>query len=891
VPDARHTCAQVVGKIGALDLAAQQWPELIPQLQGNVAAASASGVKQASLEALGYVCEDLPADALPQSQVNVVLTAVVAGMGRAEEAATRVVATKALDNALNFASQNFESEVERNYVMQMVCEGAVAPEPEVRRPRDGSATQRAAGARRGAGKPAGAGKLCPNCSLHARTQRAPARTPAAWRTTREHTPHAQRTHALAVRRRRCSPLLTAAARSVRSRAHRRSLARALACAQVRYACTECLANIVANYYPVMTAYMPSIFEISQRALTSAGDEAAAVQALEIWVNVCEHELDAQAAEGEAGAPTNFKFADAAAPQLVPLLLSKLVQGADADEGDEDDDDEWTLAKQARACLQEMSKTVGDTIVAVVMAFVQQHVGSPDWRAREAAVHAFAAIVDGQDASQLVTVVKNALPSLLGMMKDASPPVRRAAANAVSVCIESLHANADEEQPQLLSPEVLPPVLAALLEAVTAGDVAVAESAGYALSQVADGFAHAADDVTSGPLSPYFQNIVAALLALAERGEGGFKLRGDAYNTLCDVVGAATAADAPLLSTPNGLLPHILAKLAATMEATPASAEALQAQSELQGLLCGVLMVITHRLHRLGSPHHEALVTQYADTMMAGYLRVFACRSATVHGEALLAVSALAEAVGRDFGKYMPAFWPVLELGLRNFAEYTVCANAVATVGDICRAMDTDIAPYADPIMMSLLTDLASNELSATVKPGIISAFGDMAMSLGPSFARFLSHVLPMLAGAAQHSAAKAAAALAAGDEEAMEANIELRTAIMDAYTGIIQAMKDDEQKLIPDVTEAHLKPIAGGIMDFLAECCRDEAAMSNEMLLTAAAGLVGDLAEIPGVAAACVARAEFQQLLALCMAAEAHSSVREAAMATSERVRQNLGSS
>jgi importin subunit beta-1 len=153
VPDARHTCAQVVGKIGALDLAASEWPELIPQLQGNVAAASASGVKQASLEALGYVCEDLDHTALPQSQVNVVLTAVVAGMGRAEEAATRVVATKALDNALIFAAENFKSDVERNYVMQMVCEGAVAPEPEVRLLRAARAAERAAGARRAAGTP------------------------------------------------------------------------------------------------------------------------------------------------------------------------------------------------------------------------------------------------------------------------------------------------------------------------------------------------------------------------------------------------------------------------------------------------------------------------------------------------------------------------------------------------------------------------------------------------------------------------------------------------------------------------------------------------------------------------------------------------------------------
>jgi|APGre2960657444_1045066.scaffolds.fasta_scaffold00364_4 importin subunit beta-1 len=133
VKEARHTAAQAVGKVGALDLAAKRWPDLVPALQGNVASPSA-GVKQATLEALGYVCEDLDPSALEQAQVNVVLTAVVAGMRKEEEPATREVATKALDNALVFAKKNFETDGERNYLMQMLCEGAQAPELQARSP-------------------------------------------------------------------------------------------------------------------------------------------------------------------------------------------------------------------------------------------------------------------------------------------------------------------------------------------------------------------------------------------------------------------------------------------------------------------------------------------------------------------------------------------------------------------------------------------------------------------------------------------------------------------------------------------------------------------------------------------------------------------------------------
>ncbi len=47
------------------------------------------------------------------------------------------------------------------------------------------------------------------------------------------------------------------------------------------------------------------------------------------------------------------------------------------------------------------------------------------------------------------------------------------------------------------------------------------------------------------------------------------------------------------------------------------------------------------------------------------LRVFACRSATVHEEALLAVGAFTYATGRQFVKYLEPFFAVLLQGLTN----------------------------------------------------------------------------------------------------------------------------------------------------------------------------------------------------------------------------------
>lgn len=55
------------------------------------------------------------------------------GMKKDEtDSQVRLAATVALYNALEFAQTNFDNDAERNYVMQMICEGTIAPDPKVR---------------------------------------------------------------------------------------------------------------------------------------------------------------------------------------------------------------------------------------------------------------------------------------------------------------------------------------------------------------------------------------------------------------------------------------------------------------------------------------------------------------------------------------------------------------------------------------------------------------------------------------------------------------------------------------------------------------------------------------------------------------------------------------
>lgn len=406
------------------------------------------------------------------------------------------------------------------------------------------------------------------------------------------------------------------------------------------------------------------------------------------------------------------------------------------------DDDWTVAKAAGSAVQLLSETTTDEIVPLVIPFIEQNIQSTEWNSRDAAVMCFGCILSGPHETSLAPLVKQALPQIVQMLRDPSESVKDTASWTLGR-ITDLACGAIDVDSQLS-------ILVQALVQGLQGEPRVATNCAWALMNLCDQLGGAANLTPEGnpaptaPISPLFEGIVSTLLAASDRPSNEANARSSAYEALSTAV-AGCAQDT---------LPHVN-NVAVTVLDRQGKLNAMASQlvgvddrnswAELQTNLCSVLQALTRRLGKDIVPLGDQIMGSLLTTIQACGTQSEALE------DAFMAVGAFAVAAEAAFEKYLPSFNPFLISALQGHQELQLCKTAIGIVGDICRALGSAAAKYAEPYMVALTENVQSASLARDVKPVILSTFGDIALATGADFAPFLPNTMMTLAQAAQSS--------------------------------------------------------------------------------------------------------------------------------------------
>ena len=592
-------------------------------------------------------------------------------------------------------------------------------------------------------------------------------------------------------------------------------------ARVRAGAYECIVQIAFQYYDKLTNYMQTLFQLTFGTIRN-DEESVALQAIEFWSTLAEEEMELidmaeELVENGQPVPPDqvcVQYVKAALDHLCPLLTETLTR---QDEELELDDDQWNLSMSGATCLTLVANTVEDAVVPVIMPFVQQHIQSENWRYREAATMAFSSILEGPSAESIGPFVNQSIPVLLNALSDSNDLVKDTTAWTLGrIC--DLHVRSIPE-------DTFPTLVNGLAGKLLTESPRVSSQACFGIHNLAAAFQNDNAAVTSGTnaLSPYMPTLLQTLLQVVDREDASeSNLRIGAFEAISVLI-QNSAPD--VLQVLMQLLPAIIDRLAQSFNMPALTNEDKEQKEGVQGLLCGLIQVVAIKTTK-------EQILPYCDSIMTNFLQVLQTKNATCHEEAFSATSAIATILEGDFLKYMAALQPFLMNGLRNFEAYQVCTVSVGLVGDISRAIEGQMQPFCDEIMSALIEALQNAALHRSVKPPVLSCFGDVAMAIGAAFEPYLQLSLMMLLQAAQTRAPD-------DDEELIDYVNGLREGILEAYTGIVQGLKDGGRIDL-------LLPYIDAIMGFLEMLASDRKNDFDNEVLGKAVGLVGDIASSLG---------------------------------------------
>ena len=408
------------------------------------------------------------------------------------------------------------------------------------------------------------------------------------------------------------------------------------CAQTeetRVLALSCLDIICETYYELLGDYMTHIYNLTTAAIKDDPNEDSKMAAIEVWSTLANVEQDLLYTERQLQAlglpperPPCPNYIAAASEHLMPLLLHILTKVED-----DADEETWSLQASAANCIELIGLTIEHEILKYVIPFVQQHIQSPDWHARDAAIVAFMSILEGSPTAQLGMYVVQSLEVMVNAFNDPSPVVQSSAVHCVGkMCLLHLEALQDTMVHQILQAFLAKlPDRPSMAGRCCTGIFNIATAVGKQYEVPPD----------SNVLSVAMMQLMQALLQQSDRGDAAeANLRVSSMSAAAALVSASAMDAQPIF---RELLPHIIGRMDAVLNTNAISQSDKDVREQVLGCLCGLFQTLYQRMNK-------ADVMPFTNQVMTLLLKVLQVNSAACHEESLLAIGAVAATVEEDF---------------------------------------------------------------------------------------------------------------------------------------------------------------------------------------------------------------------------------------------------
>jgi importin subunit beta-1 len=596
--------------------------------------------------------------------------------------------------------------------------------------------------------------------------------------------------------------------------------------QVREIAYECLVVVAECYYEHLSPYLPELYTISIESIQS-DDEEVGIQAIEFWTQICITEIDKNEdlIDNVDVTEVNHQYImNHYCNTLLPIILKKF---SEIEENTDENDD--NIANRGHIFLEHLSECCHDIVVDIVVPYVSQYIVSQNWQERDAAISAFGFILAGVSEKKMSAIIPGAFGPLINLTHDPNISVASTSLWCISkIC--QFHKNS-------IPPDSLPTLFQALISSLSKQDVKIQGKACQAVHELA----LACEDFQDQPtniLSSQFQSLIGHLLSVATTYSTNEMM--SKAETCENVYNSYEAINAMIDSSAEDVKPvviNVIKEIINRLQASFTMQLSTQQKQDIQSNLCAVLGQCISKMN----PDDIIINNDFtlADTIMQCLLGIVVDITSTSLQDAYTTMGFVIERLDSNFSRYAQSTMPLLLSSLDRPDDVTACTSAVHVLGDVCRAIGTDVytGNWCDAMMTKFLLLLQSPQVSKVIKPCVISTFSDVSLAIGEHFESYTSKVTNLLGKASQ----SAQFSSERNDEDHDEFVYSIRESILEAYTGIIISL-NEANKQRDFITQEDIN----NICNFAVQCCDPLDNDKPPALVKSAIGLLGDMADAFG---------------------------------------------
>jgi importin subunit beta-1 len=150
------------------------------------------------------------------------------------------------------------------------------------------------------------------------------------------------------------------------------------------------------------------------------------------------------------------------------------------------------------------------------------------------------------------------------------------------------------------------------------------------------------------------------------------------------------------------------------------------------------------------------------------------------------------------------------------------------VADISHSLGPEFNQFSEGLIQMLGSMVSNANTRKELKPAVLSAFGDIASTIGSNFQPYLTDVFNVCLTAQNTSPANSSI-------EELDYTLRMRESVLDTYVGIVGGLHDNPNAIIPYVEQ---------IFNLLQIISSESSLIMSESVSRAAVGLIGDVAQL-----------------------------------------------